>query len=92
MIAPRSYVIARLKAEGLQPAGINGYLQPVAFEQQIVDQDKSQAALVSADGAATPIKVGDQMLITAGQGPRPQGCRCAAGFHRLWPASAQTGP
>jgi len=66
------YVIGRLKAEGLQPAGINGYLQPVAFEQQLVDQDQSQAALIGADGTATPIKVGDQMLITAGQGPRPK--------------------
>src|SRR5581483_12123404 len=40
-----SYVISRLKAEGLKPAGVNGYLQPVAFEQQLVDQDKSQAEL-----------------------------------------------
>jgi len=66
------YVISRLKAEGLAPAGINGYLQPVAFEQQVVDQDKSRAELVAADGSAMPIKVGDQMLITAGQGPRPK--------------------
>src|SRR5438270_9053148 len=29
-----AYVISRLKAEGLRPAGVNGYLQPVAFEQQ----------------------------------------------------------
>ncbi|HXB52990.1 MAG TPA: hypothetical protein VNU69_09530, partial [Rhizomicrobium sp.] len=35
-----TYVISRLKAEGLEPAGIRGYLQPVAFEQQLVDQDK----------------------------------------------------
>ena len=66
------YVISRLKAEGLKPAGIKGYLQPVAFEQQVVDQDKSHAELVGADGSSTPIKVGDQMLITAGQGPRPK--------------------
>jgi len=67
-----TYVISRLKAEGLEPAGIRGYLQPVAVEQQLVDQDKSHAELVAADGSATPVKVGDQMLITAGQGPRPQ--------------------
>src|ERR1700761_3395537 len=48
-----SYVISRLKAEGLEPAGSNGYLQPVAFEQPLVDQDKSSAALVAADGAIT---------------------------------------
>ena len=67
-----TYVISQLKAEGLEPAGIRGYLQPVAFEQQVVDQDKSRAELVTAGGDAVPIKVGDQMLITAGQGPRPQ--------------------
>ena len=67
-----SYVISRLKAEGLAPAGDHGYLQPVAFQQQIVDQDKSSAALVAADGSVTPIKLGDQMLIAAGQGPRPK--------------------
>lgn len=67
-----SYVISRLKAEGLAPAGDHGYLQPVAFQQQIVDQDKSSAALVAADGSVMPIKLGDQMLIAAGQGPRPK--------------------
>ena len=46
-----AYVISRLKAEGLKPAGINGFLQPVAFEQQMVDQDTSQAELVAAMAA-----------------------------------------
>jgi len=66
------YVISRLKAEGLEPAGVKGYLQPVAFEQQLVDQDKSHAELISASGGAQPIAVGDQMLISAGLGPRPK--------------------
>src|SRR5579872_7608568 len=36
------YVISRMKAEGLAPAGENGgFLQQVMFEQQIVDQDAS---------------------------------------------------
>jgi len=65
------YVISRLKAEGLKPASVNGYLQPVAFEQQLVDQAASHADLVAADGTATALKVGDDMLITAGGGPRP---------------------
>ncbi len=65
------YVIGRLKAEGLKPAGVNGFLQPVAFEQQVVDQDASKAELVSADGTATPVKVGDAMLIAPGASPRP---------------------
>ena len=65
------YVIARFKEEGLKPAGAQGYLQPVALEQQLIDQDASHARLVATDGTALPLKVGDQMLITAGGGPRP---------------------
>jgi hypothetical protein len=65
-----TYVIARLKAEGLQPAGVDGYLQPIAFEQQLVDQDASKAALVGQD-VTTPLKVGDIMLIAASGGRRP---------------------
>src|SRR5580692_11590272 len=57
------YVIGRLKAEGLKPAGIKGYLQPVAFEQQLVDQDASHAELAASDGASVPLRVGDQILI-----------------------------
>jgi Zn-dependent M28 family amino/carboxypeptidase len=65
------YVISRLKAEGIAPAGTNGYLQPVAFEQQLVDQDASSATLTDGDGTATPFKVGDALLIGAGGEPRP---------------------
>src|SRR3954471_14535956 len=65
-----AYVISRLKAEGLKPAGVNGYLQPVSFEQQVVDQEASKAAL-TGQGATMPLKVGDIMLITAGGGRRP---------------------
>jgi hypothetical protein len=67
-----AYVISRLQAEGLKPAGIKGYLQPVALQQQVVDQDSSQAELLGVDGSVTPLKVGDQILVTAGQGPRPK--------------------
>jgi Zn-dependent M28 family amino/carboxypeptidase len=66
-----AYVIGRLKAEGLKPAGLKGYLQPVTFEQQVVDQAASHVELLAADGAATPLKVGDDMLIAAGASSRP---------------------
>jgi len=52
------YVISRLRSEGLQPAGVYGYLQPVAFEQQVVDQAASSAELVSMDGTSTPLHIG----------------------------------
>ena len=66
-----AYVIGRLKTEGLKPAGLKGYLQPVTFEQQVVNQAASHAELLAADGTVTPLKVGDDMLIAAGASSRP---------------------
>src|SRR5580704_18945009 len=40
------YVISRFKAEGLAPAGAQGYLQPVEFEKQLVDQRASALNVV----------------------------------------------
>ena len=65
------YVIGRMKAEGLAPAGDNGFLQQVTFEQQVVDQDASRASLVNADGSEAPLKVGDALLISPGGEARP---------------------
>lgn len=65
------YVIARLRGLGLRPAGVSGYRQPVDFEAQTVDQDASIARLVAPDGSASPLKVGQDLLIGAGGGPRP---------------------
>lgn len=70
------YVISRFKAEGLQPAGANGgYLQDVAFEEQVIDQSASTAELAPADNGTSTlvpvIKVGENMLISAGGAPRP---------------------
>ena len=66
------YVISRMKAEGLKPAGDNGFLQQVAFEQQTVDQGASRALLVDADRSQSPLKVGDALLISPGGEPRPE--------------------
>src|ERR1700691_3702060 len=65
------YVISRMKREGLKPAGDKGFLQQVKFEQQVVDQDASRAFLVDSDGAQSPLKVGDALLISSGGEPRP---------------------
>jgi Zn-dependent M28 family amino/carboxypeptidase len=64
------YVMSRFKSEGLKPAGNNGFLQPIAFEQQVIDQSASSAELVSADGN-TALRTGEDALIAAGGGPRP---------------------
>ena len=66
------YVISRLKALGLKPAGENGgFLQPVAFEQQRIDYPDSSATLTGPGGAADAVKPGVDMLFTAGGAPRP---------------------
>jgi Zn-dependent M28 family amino/carboxypeptidase len=65
------YVLSRMKAEGLAPAGDKGFLQQVTFEQQIVNQDTSRATLVDGDGAQSPLKVGDALLVSPGGEPRP---------------------
>jgi Peptidase family M28 len=65
------YVIARFKAEGLQPAGTQGYLQNVALERQLVDQSASTLEIVDAGGVATSLVVGENSRINAGGAPLP---------------------
>ena len=60
------YVIGQLRALGLQPAGTDGYRQPVAFVEQVILADGSSARLVGPQGA-TPLSVpGD--IIFSGSG------------------------
>jgi hypothetical protein len=63
------YVVSRLKAEGLAPAGVTGFLQPVMLEQQAVDQQASNLELVDAQGSVTPLRVGKTSRISAGGAP-----------------------
>ncbi len=65
-----AYVVERFKALGLKPAGTEGFLQPVAFEQQYILSAQSQAALVR-DGKADPLVVGRDMIVATGLAPRP---------------------
>jgi Zn-dependent M28 family amino/carboxypeptidase len=65
-----AYVVGRFKKLGLKPAGSNGFLQPVAFEQQTVLSEQSEAILLG-DGQAAPLIVGKDMIIGAGTAPRP---------------------
>lgn len=59
------YVISRFRQEGLAPAGSDGYRQPVPLEQQTVDQAASKASVGS-----TVLQPGQDMIISAGGGPR----------------------
>jgi hypothetical protein len=66
-----NYVISRFEAEGLKPAGVGGFLQPVAFEQQTVDQAASRAELRTAGAETTPVQPGADLIIAAGGAARP---------------------
>jgi Zn-dependent M28 family amino/carboxypeptidase len=65
------YVVAQLQAIGLEPAGTEGFFQPVAFEEQFVDSAGSSAALV-ANGRETAVSIPGDMIIGRGDGRRPE--------------------
>src|ERR1700720_1339915 len=53
-----SYAVDQFSKAGLQPAGTNGFYQPVKFiSRQIVEKDSSAALVVS--GKAQPLTLGD---------------------------------
>src|SRR6516225_6078085 len=53
-----AYAVEQLQKAGLEPAGVNGFYQPVRFNQFQVDGSKSSLALVSKDKAA-PLSLED---------------------------------
>ncbi|HEU0134079.1 MAG TPA: M28 family metallopeptidase [Allosphingosinicella sp.] len=65
------YVVSRLREIGLEPAGTDGYFQPVAFEEQFVDSAGSSAALV-AGGRETALTLPGDIIIGRGDGRRPE--------------------
>ena len=65
------YVISRFEAEGLKAAGVEGFMQPVAFEQQTVDQVASRAEFKTPGAAPIPAQPGEDLIIAAGGASRP---------------------
>ena len=45
------FVAAEFKKAGLEPAGVNGYIQPVTFKSRRIVEEKSSLALVPSSGA-----------------------------------------
>src|SRR5947207_9361098 len=52
-----AYVVEQLKRNGLEPAGTDGFYQPVHFIQRQIDEARSSAALVQG-AIATPLELG----------------------------------
>ncbi|HTK28970.1 MAG TPA: M28 family metallopeptidase [Vicinamibacterales bacterium] len=57
------YVASVFKAAGLQPAGTDGYLQPVAFKTRTIDEKGSSLALVHGD-RVEPLALGEDANIS----------------------------
>jgi hypothetical protein len=55
------YVAAALKEAGLEPAGTNGYFQPIAFESRQLIEERSRVALVR-DGKEQPLLLGEAVV------------------------------
>jgi Zn-dependent M28 family amino/carboxypeptidase len=56
-----TYVVEQLKKSGVQPAGKDGYYQPVKFESRQIIEKESSAALIR-DGKVEPLTLGDDLI------------------------------
>jgi Zn-dependent M28 family amino/carboxypeptidase len=64
------YVVSQFDAMRLQPAGVNGYYQPVKFDVTRVLADKSSAALI-VDGRTEPLVLGKDCTLGS-RGTQPK--------------------
>ncbi len=58
-----AYVVGQLKSAGLQPAGVNGYYQPVKFVSRRLVEQESSAALLR-DGKAEALTLGEDAIFS----------------------------
>ena len=58
----QAYAVEQLKKAGLEPAGINGFYQPVRFDQYEVDESKSSLVLVT-NGQEKTLSFADDAFI-----------------------------
>ena len=60
----QAYAVEHLQKAGLEPAGVNGFYQPVRLTQFQVDESKSSLALVTK-GQSTPLSFADDAYISS---------------------------
>lgn len=65
-----NYVADELARAGVQPAGSNGFLQPVTFRSRRIDESKSSLELVRR-GKKTPVVLGDDATFGMRIDPAP---------------------
>ena len=64
------YVAAQFEKAGLEPAGVGGYIQPVAFKTRRLVEAQSSLALVR-DGKTEPLTLGEDANISVRVDPAP---------------------
>jgi Zn-dependent M28 family amino/carboxypeptidase len=57
-----AYVVGQLQAAGVQPAGTQGYYQPIAFDSRTLQEKDSSVALVR-DGKSEPLVLGEDAIM-----------------------------
>ena len=60
----QAYAVEQLQKAGLEPAGVNGFYQPVCFTQFQVDESKSSLTLVAKD-QSIPLSFTDDAFISS---------------------------
>ena len=63
LLKAESYSVEQLKKAGLEPAGTNGYFQPIRFQQFQVDEAKSSLALLN-NGQSKSISFADDAFVS----------------------------
>ena len=58
-----AFVVEQLKQAGLEPAGTDGFYQPVKFESRQIVEKESSAALIS-EGKAQPLTLGEDAFFS----------------------------
>jgi len=58
-----SYVVEQLRKAGLEPAGVNGYYQPIKFISRQIDEKQSSLALVR-DRREEPLTLGEDAFFS----------------------------
>ncbi|HZM09675.1 MAG TPA: hypothetical protein VFC15_05635, partial [Candidatus Limnocylindrales bacterium] len=58
-----AYIVEQLKNDGLEPAGSNGYYQPVKLISRQIDESGSSLALVR-NGATEPLTLGEDAMFS----------------------------
>ena len=66
-----TYVIDAFQSLGLKPMGTDGYKQPVAFVEQVIQSGRSSAVLRGPNGD-TPLAVPGDLIFSGGGGPVPE--------------------